>query len=98
MIAELGNKEALRARVTPDGEPMEAPFRRFHLRMLHVLALYHVTLHPGAEETFGNVILRGTCPHAIAAADTLVDIDGHGPPVLGHAVLGSGSRAAARIF
>src|ERR1035437_3031123 len=49
-----------------------------------------VPLHPGAEEVRleGHVVLGLAGPHAIAAADALVDVDDHSPVVLGHLVGG----------
>ena len=48
-----------------------------------------VALHPGAEVEglAGDVVLRLAGAHAVAAADALLDVDDHPPPVVGHLVV-----------
>ena len=45
-----------------------------------------VALHPGAEVAFGHLVFIGAGAHAVAAADALIDIDDHAPPVLADVV------------
>src|SRR5204863_6789809 len=53
-----------------------------------------VALDPGAVVTLGHAIFVGASLHAISAADALVDVDDHAPPVVGHTVgLGGGFGA-----
>jgi hypothetical protein len=47
-----------------------------------------VMFDSGAEEAFGNVVLHRAGAHATAAADAFIDIDRHGPAVVGDLVVG----------
>ena len=55
-----------------------------------------IALHPGAEVALRHVVFFGAGAHAIAAADALVDVDNHGPPVLGDVVVGGRFRFAGQ--
>ena len=61
-------------------------------------SLHLVALHPGAEIALGDVVLLGAGAHAVAAADALVDIDDHAPPVVGHLVGFAGGRGAGDLL
>ena len=104
MVAELRHEEALGAvagRVLL-GEAVVAAVRRVHLGVLDVAVRHVVALDPGAEveRLARDVVLLLAGPHAVAAADALLDVDGHRPPVVGDsygAVRMAPSRSFGRI-
>jgi pyruvate/2-oxoacid:ferredoxin oxidoreductase alpha subunit len=59
--------ERLRRAVEPESI-LSVRIRFFHQRILDVLVIHLVTLHRGAEEAFGNMVLRRAGTHAAAAA------------------------------
>src|SRR5271169_3877710 len=91
LITELRHEEALGAvagRVLL-GKTVVAAVGRVDVGMLRTFCDV-VPLHPGAEEVGleGHVVLGLAGPHAVAAADALVDVDDHSPVVLGGLVGG----------
>ena len=101
VVAQLGHEEALGAvagRVLL-GKTVVAAVGRVDGRVIHVERIHVVALDPGAEEVRleGHVVLRLAGAHAVAAADALLDVDDHRPPVIGHLVVVSpgGSQGGA---
>jgi hypothetical protein len=77
-------------------ETVDGAVGRFHVRLLAFFDL--VALHPGAEIPLRHVVLLGTGAHAVAAADALVDVDDHAPPVVGHPVGFAGRLRAGDLL
>ena len=98
MIAEFRNEEALHSGRIPDREAMYAACGRFHLGMLDVLAIDFIALHPGAEESLRHVVLERAGADAVAAANALLDVDGHGPPVVRHSIFRIRRHCARRAL
>ena len=93
LVAHLRHEEVLGAVLGAVllGKPVVAAVRRVHVRRL---APRHdvVALHPGAkiEGLQGYVVLLLAGAHAAAAADALLDVDHHAPPVIHRFVVGGG--------
>ena len=99
VVAQLGHEElfhAGRKRPGPGGEAVPAAVGRIDDRLFHVLVVHLVALHPRPEEAFRNVVLRRAGPHAVAAADALIHVDQHGPPVIGNLVIRRRFRSAGQ--
>ena len=94
VVAQLGDEEVLRpvAGAVLLGEAVVAPVRRVDLRALDVPVRHVVALDPGPEVVglARDVVLLLAGPHAVAAADALLDVDGHRPPVVGRLVVRGG--------
>jgi len=98
VIAEFRNEEALHSGRIPSREAMYATLGRFHLGMLHVLAVDFVALYPGAKESLRHVVLYRAGADAVAASNTLLDVDGHGPPMVCHSVFRIRCHSTRRAF
>ena len=70
--------------------------RRVHMRVIEIVRIDLVALDPRAEAALfeRHVVLRFARADAVAAADALVDIDDHAPPVIGGGVVGCLLRRA----
>src|SRR5579884_1702602 len=92
MIAQFRHEEALTAR--PVRETVFAAIRRNHLRVLVFPSGNLILLDPCAEKSFGHAILFRAGAHTVAAADALVRVDEHRPPMLRDIVVGRCLSAA----
>jgi hypothetical protein len=93
VVAQLRHEEALQVGRSGQRETLHGAVGRFHVRLLAFFDL--VALYPGAEIALGHVVLLRAGAHAVSAADALVDIDDHPPPVVGRLV-GVGRRLRAQ--
>src|ERR1035441_9959387 len=100
VVTQLGNEEALDVGARQRRKAIHRAVGRFHVRLLHFLDLVFdlVALHPGPEVPLRHVVLLGTGTHTVAAADALVDVDDHAPPVVGHAVGIAGRLCAGDLL
>src|SRR5271165_2061821 len=89
MIAHLGNEEGFGRGGNGLGrEAMDAAIGRIHLRCPQFITpvVDHIAFNPGAIVTLGNRVFRRAGAHTVAAADAFLDVNEHGPPMVGHAV------------
>jgi hypothetical protein len=72
------------------GEPVVATVRRVHPGMVEIVGGHLVAFDPGTEMALleRHVVLGLAGAHAVAAADALLDVDDHSPPVIREAVVG----------
>src|SRR5215471_14606564 len=93
MVAEFGHEETLEPGLLRRRETVEGAVRGGDVRGAVALGDF-VTLDPGAVVALGDAVFIGAGLHAVSAADALVDVDDHAPPVVGHPVdLGGGFGA-----
>jgi hypothetical protein len=87
VVAHLRHEERLAASSAVGiglGEPVDAAVRRIDLAVIHVERIDVIALDPGAEEygLVDDVVLELARADAVAAADALLDVDHHRPPVV----------------
>ena len=86
VIAHLRHEERLALAVRVGlGKPVDAAVGRIDDRVIHVERIHVIALDPGPEEVglVDDVVLELAGADAVAAADALLDVDEHRPPVIG---------------